>query len=100
MVAIENPIGYMSTHYKRPTHVVHPWWFGDPERKATCLWLKGLPPLAKTDPVEPRVVKYKNGRGTDSPWHIETIRLPPDERSKARSKTFPGLARAMAEQWG
>lgn len=99
-IAIENPIGAMSTIWRKPDQIVHPYMFGDPERKATCFWLKGLKPLAPTDVVEPRVVKYKNGKGSDSPWHMETMKLPPTERSKARSKTFPGLAKAMAEQWG
>lgn len=100
MVAIENPVGVMSTRYRKPDQIVHPWWFGDAERKATCLWLKGLPPLTATNPVEPRVVAYKNGRGTDSPWHMDTMKLPPAERARARSKTFPGVADAMATQWG
>lgn len=99
-VAIENPIGYMSTVYQKPTQIIHPYMFGDPARKATCLWLKGLPKLTATDIVEPDIVHYKNGNGTDSSWHMETLKLPPTERAKARSKTFPGIAKAMAEQWG
>ena len=98
-IAIENPIGSMSTDYRKPDQIIHPYMFGDPERKSTCLWLKGLQPLKPTDIVEPRVIKYKNGKGTDSPWHMETMKLPPAERAKARSKTFHGIARAMAEQW-
>lgn len=98
-IAIENPIGHMSTAYRKPDQIIHPYMFGDPARKATCLWLKGLPPLKPTNIVEPIVIKYKNGKGTDSPWHMETMKLPPAERAKARSKTFPGIARAMAEQW-
>ena len=99
-IAIENPIGSMSTDYRKPDQIIHPYMFGDPERKSTCLWLKGLQPLKPTDIVEPRVIKYKNGKGTDSPWHMETMKLPPEERAKARSKTFHGIACAMAEQWG
>lgn len=99
-VAVENPVGAMSTRYRRPDQIVHPYMFGDPERKATCLWLKGLPPLVPTDVVEPNVIAYKNGKGTDSPWHLSTLGLPPKERSVLRSKTFPGLAKAMADQWG
>ena len=98
-IAIENPIGSMSTDYRKPDQIIHPYMFGDPERKSTCLWLKGLQPLKPTDIVEPRVIKYKNGKGTDSPWHMETMKLPPEERAKARSKTFHGIACAMAEQW-
>lgn len=99
-VAVENPIGYMSTAYKKPTQIIQPYMFGDPARKATCLWLKGLPPLKPTDMVEPIIIKYKNGNGTDNPWHMESIRLPKEERARVRSKTFPGIAKAMAEQWG
>lgn len=99
-IAVENPIGYMSTIYRRPDCIIHPYMFGDPARKATCLWLKGLSKLAPTHIVEPVIIKYKNGKGTDNPWHIDTIGLPKEERAKARSKTFPGIAKAMAEQWG
>ena len=99
-IAIENPIGYMSTAYKKPTQIIHPYMFGDPARKATCLWLKGLPKLIPTNMVEPIIIHYQNGKGTDNPWHMETMKLPPKERAKARSKTFPGIAKAMAEQWG
>lgn len=99
-VAIENPIGHMSTAYQKPTQIIHPYMFGDPARKATCLWLKGLPTLRPTNVVEPVIIKYQNGNGTDNPWHMETMKLPPKERAKARSKTFPGIAKAMAEQWG
>lgn len=99
-IAIENPIGCMSTYYRKPDQIIHPYMFGDPARKATCLWLKGLPKLTPTNIVEPEIVHYKNGKGTDSPWHVNTMSLPPAERAKARSKTFLGIAKAMAEQWG
>lgn len=98
-IAIENPIGVMSTHYRKPDQTIHPYMFGDAERKATCLWLKGLPKLQETKLVVPAVITYKNGAGTDSRWHMETLGLPKEERAKIRSKTFPGVARAMAEQW-
>lgn len=98
-IAIENPIGCMSTYWRKPNQVIHPYMFGDPARKATCLWLKGLPELTATNIVEPEIVRYKNGKGTDNPWHMETMKLPPSERSKARSKTWQGIACAMAEQW-
>ena len=99
-IAIENPVGHMSTAWRKPDQIIHPYMFGDPARKATCLWLKGLPKLTPTDMVEPDIIHYKNGNGTDNPWHMETMKLPPNERAKARSKTFPGIAKAMAEQWG
>lgn len=98
-IAIENPIGYMSTAYRKPEQIIHPYHFGHPERKATCLWLKGLPKLEYTNVVDPVVIKYKNGKGTDNPWHMNTMSLPPALRSKVRSKTFPGIAKAMATQW-
>ncbi len=98
-IAIENPIGCMSTRYRKPNQIIHPYMFGDAERKGTCLWLKGLPKLVPTDIVEPVIIKYKNGKGTDSPWHVNTMSLPPKERAKMRSKTFPGIAKAMAVQW-
>lgn len=99
-IAVENPVGYMSTHYRKPDCIIQPYMFGAPERKSTCLWLKGLPPLIETDVVKPNIIHYKNGTGTDSPWHMETIKLIGKERARARSKTFPSIARAMAEQWG
>lgn len=99
-IAIENPIGVMSTHFRKPNQIIHPYFFGDPARKATCLWLKGLPELKPTNIVEPVIIKYKNGKGTDNPWHMDTMKLPPHERAKARSKTFQGVAKAMATQWG
>lgn len=99
-IAVENPVGYMSTLFEKPTQIIQPYMFGEPERKATCLWLCGIPPLKPTKFVEPAIVHYKNGNGTDSPWHMNTMSLPPAERAKERSKTFPGIAKAMAEQWG
>jgi len=97
-VAIENPIGIMSTVYQKPNQIIHPYMFGDAERKSTCLWLKGLPLLKPTNIVNPILYTYKDGR-TDSNWHMNTISLPKEERSKIRSKTFLGIAKAMAEQW-
>ena len=97
-IAIENPIGYVSSFYKKPSQVIQPYWFGEDARKATCLWLKNLPLLIPTKFVKFTVVK--TGHGTDSPWHAYTWKLPKEERARARSKTFPGIARAMAEQWG
>lgn len=99
-IAIENPIGYMSTYYRKPDQIIQPYMFGDPARKSTCLWLKGLSKLHPTDVVKPEIIHYKNGKGTDNPWHMNTMKLPKEERSRERSKTFPGIAKAMAEQWG
>jgi len=101
-VVIENPIGVMSSRWRKPDQIIHPYYFGDPERKATCLWIKGVCQLQhpRTNYVEPNIIKYKNGKGTDSRWHMDTMKLPPKQRSIARSKTFPGVAKAMATQWG
>ncbi len=104
-IVIENPIGCMSRYFRKPNQIIHPYYFAEYEgdinceRKATCLWLKGVEPLEYTIQFEPRVISYKNGKGTDSPWHMRTMSLPPNERAKERSKTFPGIAKAMAEQW-
>ena len=103
-IAIENPIGVMSRRYRKPDQIIHPYYFAESEddvnceRKSTCLWLIGLPPLKYDIKYAPRVIEYKNGSGTDSPWHVNTMSLPAEERARARSKTYPGVAKAMA-QW-
>jgi hypothetical protein len=101
-IVIENPIGHMSSQYRKPDQIIHPYYFGDAERKATCLWLKGVSPLKHypENYVTPNIIKFKNGKGTTSKWHMDTISLNKRLRSIIRSKTFPGIARAMAEQWG
>ena len=104
-IAIENPIGIMSTEYRKPDQIIQPYQFGDHARKATCLWLKGLPKLIPTDIVDPGEID-KNGfsRGASLDYATdENGKILPwnDPRTaKARSKTFPGVALAMAEQWG
>jgi hypothetical protein len=99
-VVIENPVGIMSKLYRKPDQIIQPWWFGDPFEKRTCLWLKGVKPLVATNEVEPAPrSEYASGR-TMPTWYADAWKLPPAERSKARSKTFPGIAKAMAEQWG
>lgn len=96
-IAIENPIGILSTAIRKPDQIVQPYWFGDPHTKSTCLWLKGLPPLEPTNMVgkgERHITK--SGRSLPA-WY----NLPPSaDRGKLRSKTFPGFAAAMADQWG
>ena len=99
-IAIENPVGVMSNLFRKPDQIIHPYFFGDPERKATCLWLKNLQKLEPTNIVEPNIIVYKNGKGTDCAWHMNTMNLPKEERARERSKTFPGIAKAMAERWG
>ena len=97
-IAIENPVGIMSSVYRKPDQYIEPYQFGDAEKKKTGLWLKGLEKLEHTNIVEPVIIHCKSG-ANEPRWHMETMKLPPEERSKARSKTFPGIARAMAEQW-
>lgn len=105
-IVIENPIGYMSSAYRKPDQIIHPYYFAEAEndenceRKSTCLWLIGVPPLEYEVKFSPRVIEYKNGKGTDSPWHVNTLGLPAEERARLRSVTYTGIAKAMAEQWG
>lgn len=85
-IAVENPVGIMSTVYRKPDQIINPWEYGHGEVKKTCLWLKGLPLLTPTDIVSGRVARVH--------------KLPPSaDRWKERSRTYPGIARAMAEQW-
>lgn len=98
-IAIENPVGIVSTCYRKPDQYIEPYQFGHPTTKKTGLWLKNLPPLKPTKIVTPEYYTYKDGRH-DSLLHFNTIGLPPAERSKARSRTFSGIAYAMASQWG
>lgn len=86
-IAIENPVGIMSSKYRKPYQIIQPWQFGHGETKATCLWLKNLPRLVPTNIVSGREQRV---------W-----RMPPSPtRERERSKTYAGIARAMAEQWG
>lgn len=87
LIALENPVSVLSSLWRKPDQIIHPWQFGHGETKATCLWLKGLPPLKPTEVVDGREARIH--------------RMPPSaDRWKERSKTFPGIAAAMAEQWG
>jgi len=98
-IAIENPVGIMSTRWRKADQYIQPYQFGDAERKTTGIWLKNLPKLISTNIVEPKLYTYKDGR-TDGMWYVKTMQLRGEERMKIRSKTFLGIARAMAEQWG
>lgn len=91
-VAVENPIGIMSSRFRKPDQVLQPFQFGHPERKATCLWLRGLPKLTPT-----KIVPLPKEKSEAQRLHY----LPPSpNRSKIRSTTFHGIAEAMADQWG
>lgn len=98
-IAIENPVGIMSTKWRKPDQIINPWQFGDPFEKRTCLWLKNLPKLQPTKIVEPPTRKKYLSGTTMASWYAELINLPAEERARQRSKTFPGIAKAMAEQW-
>lgn len=99
-IAIENPVGVMSTEWRKPNQIINPWLFGDAFEKKTCLWLKGLSELTPTNIVDiPPRKKFDSGKTMPS-WYAESWHLPKEERAKLRSKTFPGIAKAIAEQWG
>lgn len=99
-IAIENPIGIMSTKHKKPEQIIHPYYFGEPYSKSTCLWLKGLPKLHHVDPAEiPELdrgefITFPSGRRMQK-WYSRA-----SGNGHIRSKTFVGIAKAMAEQWG
>lgn len=101
-IAIENPVGIMSTHYRKPDQIIHPYYFGDPYQKKTCLWLKNLPKLTH-DPKDHvgkgEFVEWvdKNGKVKRmAKWYNDARS---GDHGHKRSKTFPGIAKAMAEQW-
>lgn len=104
-IAIENPIGYISTHWRKPDQIIQPYQFGHNARKSTCLWLIGLPILKPTEIVDHGVILlggYSSGASAnyarDENGKILAWNDP--RTAKIRSKTFPGIAKAMAEQWG
>lgn len=120
-IVIENPIGIISGDYipkwfpdlaekhnlpQKPTQIIHPWMFGDNYSKSTCLWERGVKPLIPLINTEPELewfewIDSRTGKHKRQPkWFADAWRLPADERAKVRSKTFPGIAKAMAEQWG
>jgi hypothetical protein len=101
-IAVENPIGIMSTLHRKPDQIIQPFEYGHSTTKATCLWLKGLPLLTATNIVEnEEVVTLSSGKRM-SRWYYETGKLnfKNGDRAKARNKTFQGIADAMADQWG
>lgn len=118
-IIIENPVGIMSGDYipehfpdlaeeyglpRKPTQIIHPWMFGDNYAKSTCLWIKGFDPLVPTITEEPEMeylewVDKKTGKTKrQAKWYCDALKLSPEERAKVRSKTFPGVAKAIAEQ--
>lgn len=95
-IAIENPVGVMSSIWRKPDQIIQPFQFGHHEPKKTCLWLKGLPKLIPTKIVEPEYFTSKSGKRLAKWYYLPS---PSPERKMNRSKTFPGIAKAMAEQW-
>lgn len=105
-IAIENPIGYVNTHYREADQIIQPYWFGHPYAKSTCLWLKNLPLLTPTEIVAPERIhsKGKTGGYSGTLWYAtdengKIISWNDPRTAKERSKTFSGIAEAMADQW-
>tara|TARA_B110000027_G_scaffold7536_1_gene6781 strand:+ start:77 stop:715 length:639 start_codon:yes stop_codon:yes gene_type:complete len=104
-IAIENPISVISSKIKKPNQIVQPWMFGDKAQKSTCLWLKNLPNLEATDIVEKgEFIEFTSKKGVkkrQAKWYFDALKTAktPAERRTLRSKTFKGMAEAMAEQW-
>ena len=104
-IAVENPIGIMSSIYKKPTQIIQPYEFGNPVRKSTCLWLKGLRPLLATEIVEPNIINDGKSTYSGPAYYVKDengkiLSWKDPRTAKARSKTYPGIAKAMADQWG
>lgn len=105
-IVIENPVGYMNTHWRKPDQIIHPYYFGENAQKRTCLWLKGVPKLVPTNilpkPEPMYICQGEKCKGKRIGWceGMRNIKGGQEERAKARSKTFPGIAKAMAAQWG
>jgi hypothetical protein len=109
-IAVENPVGIMSKIYRKPSQIIQPYYFGDEVQKTTCLWIKNLPLLYHnsipnlfdsevTHVDKGEIITFDSGRRMTK-WFSETFNVPKQERAKVRSKTFPGIAQAMATQWG
>ena len=106
-IAVENPISVISSKIRKPNQIIHPWMFGHKASKATCLWLKGIPNLIATDVVEKGEFKTwvcsttgKTKRQSQWMYDAACVAKTPAERAAIRSRTFPGIADAMASQWG
>ena len=93
-IAIENPVGYVNSHYRKPDQIIQPYQFGDPYEKKTCLWLKGLTKLEPTNIVQPPPRQQIKGGKSMPEWYSNA---PKKDRARIRSQTFPGIANAMAE---
>ena len=101
-IAIENPVSVISSNIRKPEQIIQPWMFGDEATKTTCLWLKNLPLLKPTKVVgKGERVVFKSGKSHPK-WYAEALSKAKtaEERRNLRSKTFPGIAQAIANQWG
>ena len=104
-IAIENPISVISSNIRKPEQIIQPWMFGDKAQKSTCLWLKNLPLLEPTDIVEKgefiEFISKKGVKKKQPKWYFDALKnaKTPEERRTLRSKTFKGIAEAMAKQW-
>lgn len=105
-IAIENPVSVISSNIRKPDQIIQPWMFGDKAQKSTCLWLKNLPLLEPTDIVDKgEFVEFTSKKGVKKKqpkWYFDALKeaKTPSERRTLRSKTFPGMAKAIANQWG
>ena len=99
-IAIENPISSISSQIRKPEQIIRPFMFGDDSSKATCLWLKGLPKLTPTNVIKPSTHTSKSGKVYDAWWFKSSLISNLGDRATFRSKTFNGIAKAIAEQWG
>jgi hypothetical protein len=99
-IAVENPVGIMSSILRKPDQIIQPYQFGHSASKKTCLWLKNLPLLTPTNIVDKgEFVTYKSGKKM-AKWYADAASNSPEERAKIRNRTFLGIAEAMANQWG
>jgi len=108
-IAIENPLGHMSRVFRKPDQVIHPYYFGDPVKKRTCIWLKNIPKLTwsasdtlfqvKTSTDKPKPLYFLSTTGKPVNW-VEGIKGCGKDRSKERARFWPSIAQAMADQWG
>ena len=104
-IAIENPVSVISTHIRKPEQIIQPWQFGDEAQKTTCLWLKNLPKLKHTKIVgKGEFIEFTSKKGVkkkQAKWYFDALKdaKTPEERRTLRSKTFKGIAEAIADQW-
>lgn len=111
-MCIENPTGYLNSHWRKPDQIIHPWYFGDREMKRTCLWLQGLPPLqhyaeddlfhqkTHTEKPEPYYLIKDNRKKAKQKVYFTESRPGGKNSAIVRATTFPGIAQAMADNWG